>query len=90
MIKNQPLPLNAGMQPLLPRRVLAWLAVSIASRRGAATGTPAWRLTGIAGQPLIVAIGGISGHRRIFDVQQPRHGWWHELVDPAARSTARA
>ena len=42
----------------------------------------AWRLTGIAGQPLIVAIGGISGHRRIFDVQQPRHGWWHELVGP--------
>ncbi|MGA3157586.1 MAG: homoserine O-succinyltransferase [Steroidobacteraceae bacterium] len=42
----------------------------------------AWRLTGKAGQPLIVAIGGISGHRRVFDPQQPRNGWWHELVGP--------
>jgi homoserine O-acetyltransferase len=42
----------------------------------------AWRLTGKPGQPLIIAIGGISGHRRVFDLQQPRNGWWHELVGP--------
>jgi homoserine O-acetyltransferase len=42
----------------------------------------AWRLTGQTGQPLIIAIGGISGHRRVFDLQQPHNGWWHELVGP--------
>jgi homoserine O-acetyltransferase len=41
-----------------------------------------WRLAGRADAPLVVALGGISAHRRVFDVSQPREGWWHEVVGP--------
>lgn len=43
----------------------------------------AWRLTGSAGQPVVVVVGGISAHRRVFDAQTPRAGWWHEVAGPA-------
>jgi homoserine O-acetyltransferase len=42
----------------------------------------AWRLVGEAALPLVVAMGGISAHRRVFDVDTPRAGWWHEVVGP--------
>jgi homoserine O-acetyltransferase len=42
----------------------------------------AWRLAGNVGLPLVVAIGGISAHRRVFDLHEPRAGWWHEVVGP--------
>jgi homoserine O-acetyltransferase len=42
----------------------------------------AWRIAGEARLPLVLAIGGISGHRRVFDEQQPAAGWWHEVVGP--------
>jgi len=40
----------------------------------------AWRLTGDAGLPVVVALGGISAHRRVFDLQESRQGWWREVV----------
>jgi homoserine acetyltransferase len=42
----------------------------------------AWRLEGEASRPVVVAMGGISAHRRVFDADQPRDGWWHEVVGP--------
>jgi homoserine O-acetyltransferase len=42
----------------------------------------AWRLSGRPDDPLVVALGGISAHRRVFDAQAPRAGWWHEVVGP--------
>jgi homoserine O-acetyltransferase len=42
----------------------------------------AWRMAGAVHLPLVLAIGGISGHRRVFDEQQPAAGWWHEVVGP--------
>jgi homoserine O-acetyltransferase len=42
----------------------------------------AWRLEGAPGRPVVVALGGISAHRRIFSVDQPRAGWWSELAGP--------
>ncbi len=42
----------------------------------------AWRLVGDPGLPVVVAIGGISAHRRVFDVEQPENGWWREVVGP--------
>jgi homoserine O-acetyltransferase len=42
----------------------------------------AWRLTGRPDDPLILVLGGISAHRRVFDLQNLRNGWWHELVGP--------
>jgi homoserine O-acetyltransferase len=50
----------------------------------------AWRLAGAAQLPVVLAIGGISAHRRVFDEQQPQAGWWHEVVGPGrALDTAR-
>jgi homoserine O-acetyltransferase len=42
----------------------------------------AWRLEGATGAPVVVAMGGISAHRRIFDLTAPREGWWPELAGP--------
>jgi homoserine O-acetyltransferase len=40
----------------------------------------AWRLAGKADAPVILALGGISSHRRVFDSEQPLAGWWHTVV----------
>jgi homoserine O-acetyltransferase len=42
----------------------------------------AWRLTGAAGAPVVVALGGISASRRVWSPDEPRGGWWHEVVGP--------
>src|SRR4051812_18106824 len=42
----------------------------------------AWRLAGPAGAPVVVAIGGISASRRVWVPDEPRGGWWHEVVGP--------
>jgi homoserine O-acetyltransferase len=49
----------------------------------------AWRLAGAPGQPVVVALGGISAHRRVFDTQQPRAGWWCELAGPGLALDSR-
>lgn len=41
-----------------------------------------WRLEGAAGAPVVVALGGISAHRRVFDVHSAREGWWTPLAGP--------
>ena len=50
----------------------------------------AWRLAGPAGAPVVVAIGGISASRRVWLPDEPRGGWWHEVVGagPRARHAA--
>ena len=42
----------------------------------------AWRLEGPSGAPVVVAMGGISAHRRIFSPSSAREGWWPELAGP--------
>jgi homoserine O-acetyltransferase/O-succinyltransferase len=42
----------------------------------------AWRLIGPAGAPVVVAMGGISASRRVWLPDEPRGGWWHEVVGP--------
>ena len=42
----------------------------------------AWRLTGPANAPVVVALGGISASRRVWLPDEPRGGWWHEVVGP--------
>jgi homoserine O-acetyltransferase len=42
----------------------------------------AWRLVGDPALPVVVAIGGISAHRRVFDLERPENGWWREVVGP--------
>ena len=42
----------------------------------------AWRLAGPAGAPVVAAIGGISASRRVWLPDEPRGGWWHEVVGP--------
>ena len=42
----------------------------------------AWRLVGPANAPVVCALGGISSNRRVFDLDEPRKGWWSEVVGP--------
>jgi homoserine O-acetyltransferase/O-succinyltransferase len=42
----------------------------------------AWRLAGPANAPVVCALGGISATRRVFVAEDPRQGWWSEVVGP--------
>jgi homoserine O-acetyltransferase len=42
----------------------------------------AWRLAGPANAPVVCALGGISANRRVFDQENPKQGWWSEIVGP--------
>lgn len=42
----------------------------------------AWRLAGPSDAPVVAALGGISAHRRVFDRERPRAGWWCEVAGP--------
>ncbi|MBS1199524.1 MAG: homoserine O-acetyltransferase [Proteobacteria bacterium] len=42
----------------------------------------AWRLEGPVGAPVVVAMGGISAHRRIAGRARAGEGWWPELAGP--------
>src|SRR5665213_1266794 len=42
----------------------------------------AWRLAGRRDGPVVAALGGISAHQRVFDLEQPRAGWWCEVAGP--------
>jgi homoserine O-acetyltransferase len=42
----------------------------------------AWRLVGPANAPVVCALGGISSNRRVFDQENPKQGWWSEVVGP--------
>jgi homoserine O-acetyltransferase len=44
--------------------------------------TLGWRLAGKPGAPIVLAIGGISAHRRVFDADEASTGWWSELAGP--------
>lgn len=44
----------------------------------------AWRLAGPANAPVVCALGGISAHRRVCLTEEPRQGWWNEVVGPGA------
>jgi homoserine O-acetyltransferase len=44
--------------------------------------TLGWRLAGAAGAPVVLALGGISADRRVFDPEQSRPGWWSEIAGP--------
>ncbi len=49
----------------------------------------AWRLAGAAGAPVVVALGGISANRCVFDAANPRAGWWHEVAGPGLALDSR-
>jgi homoserine O-acetyltransferase len=42
----------------------------------------AWRLAGDPAMPVVLAAGGISAHRRVFDTVDLKAGWWHEITGP--------
>lgn len=41
-----------------------------------------YSLHGDPAQPVVLALGGISASRRVFDPQGGRDGWWREVVGP--------
>jgi homoserine O-acetyltransferase/O-succinyltransferase len=42
----------------------------------------AWRLVGAAHAPVVCALGGISANRHVCLTEDPRQGWWSEVVGP--------
>lgn len=40
----------------------------------------AWRIAGPAGAPVVVVMGGISGHRRVYGPPGEERGWWQEIA----------
>lgn len=40
----------------------------------------AWRLDGPVAAPLVVVLGGISGHRRVYGRADEPAGWWQEIA----------
>jgi hypothetical protein len=42
-----------------------------------------YTLSGEPGMPVVLALGGISASRRVFDTGAGRNGWWNEVVGPA-------
>lgn len=42
----------------------------------------AWRLVGPANAPVVCALGGISANRTVFCTDEPKQGWWSEVVGP--------
>ncbi len=42
----------------------------------------AWSLSGEPGMPVVLALGGISASRQVFDPVTERNGWWYEIVGP--------
>jgi len=41
-----------------------------------------WSLSGDAGMPVVLVLGGISASRQVFDPEVERNGWWNEVVGP--------
>ncbi len=41
-----------------------------------------WRLYGSLHQPVVLALGGISASRDVFEPDAPKSGWWREVVGP--------
>src|SRR3569833_3812451 len=42
----------------------------------------AWRLVGPASAPVVCALGGISGGRRVCLADDPRQEWWSQIAGP--------
>jgi len=40
----------------------------------------AWRMVGPANAPVVCALGGISANRRVCVSEDPRQGWWNQVV----------
>ncbi len=74
---------NAAPRAVLPVQQGVWqLPQRLALHHGGSLEQPriGWRLAGAHPAPVIVALGGISAHRCVFDAEQPSAGWWHEVV----------
>ena len=58
------------------------LSGRLALHHGGSLDQPAlgWRLAGKPGAPVVAALGGISAHRRVFDGDDARAGWWGEIA----------
>jgi homoserine O-acetyltransferase len=50
----------------------------------------AWRLVGAAHAPVVCALGGISANRHVCLTEDPRQGWWSEVVGPGGALDTRS
>jgi homoserine O-acetyltransferase len=82
-ISRQDAPAATPAQPLVREGVLLVPGELKLHFGGSLEGVSlAWRLTGSAGAPVVVALGGISASRRVWLADEPRGGWWNEVVGP--------
>ncbi len=49
----------------------------------------AWRLTGKAGMPVVLVMGGISASRNVFTEEGGRGAWWNAVVGPGRALDSR-
>jgi homoserine O-acetyltransferase len=82
-VRNDPAPEKAAAQAQVREGVLVVPGETRLHFGGALESVSvAWRLAGPAGAPVVVALGGISASRRVWVPEEPRAGWWHEVVGP--------
>jgi homoserine O-acetyltransferase/O-succinyltransferase len=81
--KIQPLPTPTGHTATLREGVLE-VAGPTTLHHGStlASLSIGYTLSGEPGMPVVLALGGISASRRVFDPAGGRNGWWHEIVGP--------
>lgn len=75
-----------GSPSLLVREGVLEITESLQLRHGGRLSSVrvGWRLAGAAHAPVIVALGGISAHRRVFSVsaEEGESDWWADTVGP--------
>lgn len=83
-MNSVPSTLKLAAAPAAAREGVLPLPVPFALHLGGQLDSPrlAWRLAGDPRLPMVLAVGGISAHRRVCDEQDPRSGWWHEVAGP--------
>jgi len=81
---NGPAPAAGGAGALQVREGLLEVPGELSLHHGGrlAAVRVAWRLAGPTGAPVVVALGGISAHRRVYSTDEPQSGWWHEVAGP--------
>ncbi|HXR20834.1 MAG TPA: homoserine O-succinyltransferase [Steroidobacteraceae bacterium] len=78
-------PARHGIETVLPAEQGVWQSPDrLPLHHGGSLEQPCigWRLDGAAQAGVVVALGGISAHRRVFDTHAPGEGWWSALVGP--------
>jgi homoserine O-acetyltransferase len=81
-LKTSVMPLNAPAHELVAREGILEVPGDVSLYHGGRLPgiRIAWRVVGPANAPVVCALGGISANRRVCLTEDPRQGWWSEIV----------